>query len=100
VGDPVSWLQIEQGWNVVTSDGLLVGTVAQTEKLYAGGPSFPSLRKFVEAGVNERLRLVIGDLAPVLSLVVCPLKEPKVDQPPEQRETADRAEEVCANPRS
>lgn len=31
MSDPVSWLQIEQGWNVVTSDGLLVGTVAQTE---------------------------------------------------------------------
>ena len=30
-GDPVSWLQIEQGWNVITSDGVLVGTVAQTE---------------------------------------------------------------------
>ena len=27
--DPVSWLQIEPGWNVVTSDGVLVGTVAQ-----------------------------------------------------------------------
>jgi hypothetical protein len=31
VDDPVSWLQIEQGWNVITSDGVLVGTVAQTE---------------------------------------------------------------------
>jgi hypothetical protein len=31
VSDPVSWLQIEQGWNVVSSDGLLVGTVAQVE---------------------------------------------------------------------
>jgi hypothetical protein len=30
-GDPVSWLQIEQGWDVVTSDGVVVGTVAQTE---------------------------------------------------------------------
>ncbi len=30
-GDPVSWLQIEQGWNVVTSDGVDVGTVAQIE---------------------------------------------------------------------
>lgn len=30
-GDPVSWLQIEQGWNVVTSDGVVVGTVAQIE---------------------------------------------------------------------
>jgi len=29
--DPVSWLQIEQGWNVVTSDGVIVGTVAQVE---------------------------------------------------------------------
>jgi hypothetical protein len=30
-GDPVSWLQIEQGWAVVTADGVVVGTVAQTE---------------------------------------------------------------------
>jgi hypothetical protein len=31
MADPVSWLQIEQGWNVVTSDGVAVGTVAQVE---------------------------------------------------------------------
>jgi hypothetical protein len=31
VTDPVSWLQIGQGWNVVTSDGVNVGTVAQVE---------------------------------------------------------------------
>jgi hypothetical protein len=31
VADPVSWLQIAQGWNVVTSDGTVVGTVAQVE---------------------------------------------------------------------
>ncbi len=29
--DPVSWLQIEQDWKVVTSDGVVVGTVAQVE---------------------------------------------------------------------
>jgi hypothetical protein len=29
--DPVSWLQIEQGWQVVTSDGVIVGTIAQVE---------------------------------------------------------------------
>ena len=29
--DPVSWLQIEQGWRVVTSDGVLLGAVAQVE---------------------------------------------------------------------
>jgi hypothetical protein len=27
--DPVSWLQIEQGWSVAASDGTVVGTVAQ-----------------------------------------------------------------------
>jgi hypothetical protein len=31
MADPVSWLQIEQGWNIVTSDGVFVGTVAQVE---------------------------------------------------------------------
>ena len=31
MADPVSWLQIEQGWNVITSDGVMVGTVAQLE---------------------------------------------------------------------
>jgi len=31
MADPVSWLQISQGWNVVTSDGVIVGTVAQVE---------------------------------------------------------------------
>lgn len=31
MADPVSWLQIEQGWNVITSDGVVVGTVAQVE---------------------------------------------------------------------
>ena len=29
--DPVSWLQIAQGWNVVASDGVVIGTVAQVE---------------------------------------------------------------------
>ena len=29
--DPASWLQIEQGWTVVASDGAVVGTVAQVE---------------------------------------------------------------------
>ena len=31
MADPVSWLQIAQGWNVVTSDGVGVGKVAQVE---------------------------------------------------------------------
>ncbi len=31
MADPVSWLQIALGWNVVTSDGVIVGRVAQVE---------------------------------------------------------------------
>jgi hypothetical protein len=31
MADPVSWLQIEQGWNVAASDGEVIGTVAQVE---------------------------------------------------------------------
>ncbi len=29
--DPVSWLQIAQDWNVVTSDGVSIGSVTQVE---------------------------------------------------------------------
>ena len=31
MADPVSWLQIEQGWQVLAADGTAVGTVAQVE---------------------------------------------------------------------
>lgn len=31
VADPVSWLQIAQGWSVIASDGVTVGAVAQVE---------------------------------------------------------------------
>jgi hypothetical protein len=31
MADPCSWLQIEQGWKIVTSDGVTIGTVAQVE---------------------------------------------------------------------
>lgn len=31
MSDPVSWLQIQQGWSVITSDGATIGTVAQVE---------------------------------------------------------------------
>ena len=31
MADPVSWLQIEQGWKIVASDGIAVGDVAQVE---------------------------------------------------------------------
>ena len=31
MADPVSWLQIAQGWNILAADGVLLGTVAQVE---------------------------------------------------------------------
>jgi hypothetical protein len=31
MADPVSWLQIEQRWGVVTSDGVTIGKVAQVQ---------------------------------------------------------------------
>ena len=31
MADPVSWLQIEQGWKVLTSDGVSLGEVAQVQ---------------------------------------------------------------------
>ena len=31
MADPVSWLQVQQGWSVVASDGVAVGSVAQVE---------------------------------------------------------------------
>jgi hypothetical protein len=58
VADPVSWLQIEQGWNVVTSDGSSVGTVAQIE----GDKSadiFDGLA--VESGEPKQVRYVAGE---------------------------------------
>jgi hypothetical protein len=57
-GDPVSWLQIEQGWTVVTSDGVLVGTVAQTEG-DKNDDIFDGLA--VESGEPAQIRYVPGE---------------------------------------
>lgn len=57
-GDPVSWLQIEQGWTVVTSDGVVVGTVAQTEG-DKNDDIFDGLA--VESGEPTRLRYIPGE---------------------------------------
>lgn len=59
VGDPVSWLQIEQGWTVVTSDGVVVGTVAQTEG-DKNDDIFDGLA--VEAGKPAPIRYVPGEI--------------------------------------
>ena len=58
MADPVSWLQIEQGWNVVSADGTLIGTVAQV----AGDRQddiFDGLA--VTGGPPEQLRYVPGE---------------------------------------
>jgi hypothetical protein len=59
VDDPVSWLQIEQGWNVITSDGVVVGTVAQTEG-DKNDDIFDGLA--VESGKPARLRYVPAEI--------------------------------------
>ena len=58
MADPVSWLQIEQGWSVVGSNGAPIGTVAQV----AGdkqGDIFDGLA--VRAGSSDRLVYVLGE---------------------------------------
>jgi hypothetical protein len=56
--DPVSWLQVEQGWNVVTSDGVIVGTVAQVEG-DKQGDIFDGLA--VESRQPSQIRYVPGE---------------------------------------
>ena len=56
--DPVSWLQIEQGWNVVTSDGVVVGTVEQVEG-DKESDNFDGLA--VSSGQPAEMRYVLGE---------------------------------------
>ncbi len=58
MADPVSWLQIEQGWNVLSNDGTLIGTVAQV----SGDKQddiFDGLA--VEAGSSKQVGYVPGE---------------------------------------
>ena len=59
MADPVSWLQIEPGWNVVTSDDVIVGTVAQVEG-DKQGDIFDGLA--VESKQPSQIRYVPGEL--------------------------------------
>ena len=58
MADPVSWLQIQQGWNVVASDGSSVGTVAQIEG-DKQADIFDGLA--VESGEPKKLCYVAGE---------------------------------------
>jgi hypothetical protein len=58
--DPVSWLQIEPGWNVVTADGMAVGTVRQVEG-DKQGDIFDGLAVQPAAGVKAALLYVPGE---------------------------------------
>ncbi len=58
MADPVSWLQIQQGWNVLTSDGISVGTVAQVEG-DKQADIFDGLA--VESGEPKQVRYVAGE---------------------------------------
>ena len=59
MADPVSWLQIEQGWKVVSSDGAAVGTVAQVEG-DKQSDIFDGLA--VEAEGSKEIRYVPGEI--------------------------------------
>jgi hypothetical protein len=56
--DPCSWLQIQQGWNVVTSDGTSIGAVAQVEG-DKQSDIFDGLA--VESGDPKQVRYVPGE---------------------------------------
>ena len=56
--NPVSWLQIAQGWSVVGSDGVSVGVVAQVEG-DKEGDLFDGLA--VNPGASGALRYVPGE---------------------------------------
>ena len=58
MADPVSWLQIQQGWSVLTSDGTSVGTVAQVEG-DKQADIFDGLA--VESGEPKQVRYVAGE---------------------------------------
>ena len=58
MADPVSWLQIQQGWNVVASDGSSLGTVAQIEG-DKQADIFDGLA--VESGEPKKLCYVAGE---------------------------------------
>ena len=89
--DPVSWLQIEQGWNVVTSDGVTVGTVAQVE-CDKQSDIFDGLA--VESGQPAQILYVPGEQVGAISPGEVTLKiasadtgtlEPFVAAPPETK---------------
>ena len=58
MADPVSWLQIQQGWNVVTSDGVEHRAVAQVEG-DKQDDIFDGLA--VESGDPKQIRYVPGE---------------------------------------
>ena len=64
MADPVSWLQIQQGWNVSTSDGASVGAVAQVEG-DKQADIFDGLA--VESGEPKQVRYVAGEQVGAIS---------------------------------
>jgi hypothetical protein len=94
--DPVSWLQIEQGWNVVGSDGLGIGTVAQVEgdkqeDLFDGlavASGEPSSLRYLPA---EQVGLIYpGRVTLKISSAEAATLEPFQAPPPETKWTAGK----------
>jgi hypothetical protein len=95
---PVSWLQIEQGWSVVASDGAAVGTVAQVE----GDKNDDIFDGLAVASAEERHStlyvpaekvgpIVSGRVALTIAAADLAALEPFRAPPPETRWTPGRA---------
>ena len=62
--DPVSWLLIERGWDVVGSDGKELGTVHEvlgdeTADIFDGLAVFPGLLKTTKNVPSERVQRIV-----------------------------------------
>jgi Uncharacterized protein conserved in bacteria (DUF2171) len=97
MADPVSWLQIAQGWNVVSSDGVLVGTVAQVEgdkqsDIFDGLAVDPGKHAQIVYVPGEQVGMIFpGEVTLKLASADTGSLEPFVAPPPETKWTPGKA---------
>lgn len=89
MADPVSWLQIAQGWNVVTADGATIGTVAQIEgdkqsDIFDGLAVVSGHPEQIRYVPGEQVGLIYpGEVTLTISSAEAETLQPFVDAPPE-----------------
>jgi hypothetical protein len=96
MADPVSWLQIAQGWNVVTSDGAAIGTVAQVEgdkqEDIFDGLAISNDGEHILYVPGEQVGMIYpGEVNLKISSTDAVKLEPFVAAPPETKWTPDKA---------